>query len=345
MMAVEFYTGSYGHTGEESIVRFRADFDAGSLTKTMVSTAAECPSYLLLHPNRRVLYAVRELTEEGALCTFAAGGDSLRLLSTLPTRGKDPCYLSLDDSSTFLFAVNYSSGSFCVYRLDETGLPLEMTDHVTHTGSGPNKTRQESPHPHCAVHAHGAVFVCDLGTDRVFRYTLDRETGKVTGSWSIPMPPGSGPRHLLVSPVVKDILYVVGELASKVYVLRLQEQGARLLQELSTLPEGFSGSNIAAALKASEDGRTLFVSNRGDDSIAVFRILPDGTLEKKNVCKTGGRVPRDFSVFGEHLVVANQDSSLLTVLRYDSAHFLLTPCEMSAALIRPTFIAQAAPVP
>ncbi|MGM9606543.1 MAG: lactonase family protein [Oscillospiraceae bacterium] len=337
-MAVEFYTGSYGHMGEESIVRFRADFAARSLTKTMVSTAAECPSYLLSHPNKRILYAVRELTEEGALCTFASEGGFLRLLSTLPTGGKDPCYLSLDGSRTFLFAVNYSGGSFCVYRLDEAGLPQEMTDHITHTGSGPDKARQESAHPHCAVHVDGAVFVCDLGMDRVFRYTLDQKTGKVTPSWGISLPPASGPRHLLASPANNDILYVVGELSSKVYVLHLQEQGARLLQELSTLPEGFSGPNIAAALKTSEDGLTLFVSNRGDDSIAVFRIFPGGTLEKKSVCKTGGRVPRDFSVFGKYLVAANQDSGLLTVLRYDSARFRLTPYNMSASLIRPTMI-------
>lgn len=337
-MMTEFYTGSYGHIGEESIVRFCADFEQGSLTKSTICTTAECPSYLLKHPNGKILYAVRELTEEGALYTFEITDDGLHLLSTLPTGGMDPCHLSLDESNSFLFAANYSSGSFCVFRLDEAGVPQERTDFVAHKGSGPNKSRQASAHPHCTVHVGNSIFVCDLGMDRIFRYQLDKSSGKVSEIGGFSLPPASGPRHLLPSPVSKDILYVVGELVSKVSVFRLQDTGAELVQEIGTLPDGFSGENISAALKLSDDGQALFVSNRGDDSIAVFRILSDGALEYMSACKTGGKTPRDFSVFGSYLVAANQDSDLLTVLRYDSSTFTLTQTDLSAHVTRPTLV-------
>lgn len=338
-MTAEFYMGSYAHQGEEGILRFHADFTAGRLTRTLTCAQAECPSYLLPHPNGAVLYAVRELTDEGGLYAFAVEGSSLRLLRTLPTLGKDPCYLSLDESLRFLFVANYTGGSISVFRLDEHGVPGEMTDHIAHIGSGPDPVRQEAAHPHCAVPVGGVVFVCDLGMDRIFRYRLNAGSGKLSALESITMPPGSGPRHLCPSPADKHLLYVVGELSSKVYVFRLENGGARLVQELSTLPASFTGKSIAAALKPSADGGALFVSNRGDDSIALFRILPDGLLELRNICKTGGNTPRDFSVFGEYLVAANQDSDLLTVLKYDGGSFRLLPHALSERVIRPTQIA------
>lgn len=337
-MTAGFYTGSYGHAGEESITHILADFDRGTLTRTMVSTAAECPSYLLKHPNGRILYAVRELTDEGALYTFAIEGDALRLLSTLPTGGQDPCHLSLDESGRFLFAANYTGGSFCVFRLDERGMVQARTALVPHIGNSSDPIRQQSAHPHCTAHMDGSVLVCDLGLDQVLRYRLNTESGTVTKAGGFSLPPASGPRHLLPSPAGNGVLYVVGELTGKVFVFRLRGASAEPVQALSTLPDGFSGKNISAALKLSHDGRALFVSNRGDDSIAVFRILPDGRLERSGICKTGGRTPRDFAVFGSYLVVANQDSDLLTVLHYDSSQYSLTPTGISAPVLRPTRI-------
>ena len=115
-MKAEFYTGSYAVEGEESILRIQADFAAKEMTVTTADTQAHCPSYLLMHPNGRILYAVRELTEEGALYTFAVEENSLRLLSIVNTQGKDPCYLSISESGQFLIVVNYTGSSFSVFR-------------------------------------------------------------------------------------------------------------------------------------------------------------------------------------------------------------------------------------
>ena len=114
-------------------------------------------------------------------------------------------------------------------------------------------------------------------------------------------------------------LYVVGELCSQIFVFHREASGYRYRQSLSTLPDGFSGPNICAAVKWSEDMQHLFVSNRGHDSIAVFAVCRDHLLHRTDICRTGGRMPRDFGVFGSHLVVANQESRSLTVLTFDPA--------------------------
>ena len=333
-MRAEFYIGSYAHAGEEGILRLCADFETGAWTTVMADRQAECPSWLAMHPNGRILYAVRELTQEGALYTFAVERDGLRLIGTLPTLGRDPCYLSLNETGEFLVAVNYTGSSISVFRLDRDGVAVERTDHITHSGGGPHPTRQEAAHPHCAVHANALIYVCDLGTDRVLKYRLDRQRGTLSRTGEIVMPPGCGPRHLCVSPADAGVLYVVGELSSRVYVVR----DDKVVQQVSTLPETFAGQSTAAAIKLSADAGALFVSNRGDDSIAVLRILANGMLECTDVCKTGGRTPRDFAVFGNHLVAANQDSDNLTVLRYDAGRYELEQTDMTCSLIRPTMV-------
>lgn len=333
-MTARFYTGSYGHRGEAGILRIQCDPDRDTWDTQLLDTRAECPSYLLLHPNGKILFAVRELTEEGGLYTFMVEGNSLRLISELPTLGKDPCYLSIDSSGRFLFVVNYTGGSIAVFRLDASGIPLEMTQCIKHTGSGPHPVRQASSHPHCAVPVGNAVYACDLGADRLCQYELDRSCGALREVRSIPMPAGCGPRHICVQ---NDTMYVVGELSSEIFVLPMTDEPA-VIQTLSTLPPSFSGENIAAAIHASADGSALFVSNRGDDSIAVFRVLPDGKLTRTDVCKTSGKTPRDFAVFGRHLIVANQDSDTLTALEFDPAQYRLSPVQASAHAVRPTHI-------
>lgn len=333
-MRAEFYTGSYAHAGEESILHLCADFERGTWTKKMADGQAECPSWLAMHPNGSVLYAVRELTEDGALYTFAVENGALRLIGTQPTHGRDPCYLSLNETGEFLVAVNYTGSSVSVFRLDREGVPVERTEHITHVGSGPHPTRQEAAHPHCAVHANGLIYLCDLGMDRVVKYQLDRQRGKLRRTGEIVMPSGCGPRHLCVSPADENVLYVVGELSGCVYVVR----DDKVVQQVSTLPEAFAGQSTAAAIKLSADAGVLFVSNRGHDSIAVLRILPRGMLERTHICKTGGKTPRDFAVFGNYLVTANQDSDSLTVLRFDARRYELEQTDMTYSLIRPTMI-------
>ena len=316
-MVYRFYVGSYGEPQDVSISRYRADFEAGALVRELAFIGADWPSYVLAHPNGKILYAVRELTKIGAIHAYAVEDDRLVLLGTWETGGNDPCNLCLDDTGRWLFVANYSGSTVAVFRLDENGVPTERTECRRHEGSGPNTARQSAAHPHCVVLRDGILYVCDLGADTLFRYRFDSGSGTLTPDWNIPFAPGVGPRHMAFHPRHPELLYVICELASEVRVLRLEADRAVELQRIRALPEDFTGQNIAAAIKFSDDGKTLFTSNRGHDSIAVFSVHEDGTLTAEQFCPCGGRTPRDFTVFGDHLLVANQDSDLIAAFRYD----------------------------
>ena len=333
------FTGGYAHSGEKSIICLEADTDSHAFREIFSNTDAECPSYVLRHPSHNILYAVRELTEEGALYAFRIKEDGLEKICELPSGGKDPCFLTLDETGKYLIVINYSGSSFSIYRLDGEGVPVQMTECVHHEGSGPNPARQEAAHPHCAVFYEGLLYVCDLGMDRIFVYELDSGTGRVTEKKRIEFPAGAGPRHMVFSEEHRDIAYVVGELGCCVCVFKVNKDGAELLQKISTLPDGFGGCNICAAIRFSADGKALFVSNRGHDSIVTFSIDEEGLLKRKGWCSTGGRTPRDFCVTGDYIIAANQDSGNITMLQYDPGDFSLKLLETEFKCIKPTCVA------
>jgi len=318
LMRYNFYTGSYGRSGEISITFNELDTENGLISSVWESKEAEYPSFVLPHPEGKVLYAVRELTSEGALnvCRIegtSRAGDPLSLIKTLPTLGQDPCFITLDESRRYLAVINYTGSSFAIFRLDSEGIPQSMTAHIGHEGHGPRADRQEKAHPHCAVFSGDRLFVTDLGMDRLFCYRFDRETGKAEEEYSLHFPEGSGPRHICRPVNDPEIMYINGELASKVFTVRLNEGGAEIIGEVSTLPEDFEGDNITAAIRLDDTGRFLFVSNRGDDSIAAFRI-------------------------GDMLLIANERSDVITSLTFDISTGKLFPCGVCRKLIKPTCI-------
>lgn len=336
-MEAVFYTGSYALPQQPGICRCGADFEAREFRVCQEWGEMENPSFVLLHPRKNVLYSVSEKTPWGELSAFRTGGDRLVRCSTLPSGGADPCHLALHDSGRWLAVSNYSSGTLAVFELDEEGIPVCMTDLAQHTGVGFRPDRQQSPHIHFAEFRGDHVYVSDLGLDKIACYTLDG--GMLCAREAdIPLPKGFGPRHLIFHPADNNLLYVLCELASAVVVFRHTERGWKEIQTRSTLPEGYTGESIAAAIRFSEDGKTLFASNRGHDSIAAFPVAEDGRLESLRFCKTGGRTPRDFAVFGTYLLCANQDSSRLTVLRYDPRRGSLEPYPMELTVQQPTCI-------
>ncbi|MDO4284843.1 MAG: lactonase family protein, partial [Eubacteriales bacterium] len=340
-----FYIGTYASAEEDGILEVKYDRETDSLQVTGRQRGVTNPSWLLLHPNGRVLYAVEERNPDGGLCAFlidealggketfpVAGNDAatqeqqerqgtpfLHPCGSWPTGGADPCHLSLDDRGEFLFVSNYTSGSLAVFRLGENGVPAERTDLVQHTGHstgpGADPVRQEGPHVHFSAFHEGELYVVDLGQDTVFRYELDRESGRLRDTGRpIVLPAGRGPRHLAFGP--DNRLYVLCELSSSLFVLEKQEDGAyQAVQEISALSQGVTDKvNTAAAIHFSEDGRMLYTSNRGEDSIAAFALEEDGRVRRIGFAASGGRVPRDFAVCGDRLLAANQESNELTVL-------------------------------
>ena len=333
-MVCEFFSGSYG--GEASgIVRFRMDTDAGTLEQVCAYRDIRNPSYVALNDSKTLLYAVQEEVPVGAIHALCVSDTALEPFRTLSTEGADPCYISLCGDGGTLLVSNYSGGSLAVFRLNENGAPVERSQLIVHKGKGTHPVRQTTPHVHFAKERNGQVFVVDLGLDQIFLYTMEENLLTDTGK-RLHFLAGAGPRHIEFHHNDPDTLYVSCELGSEVAVWKRENDAYRCAQTLSTLPESYTGENIASAIKM--QGHLLFVGNRGHDSVAVFRIGDDGLLTRTQIALTAGKTPWDFSAFDDYLVIANRDSDSITVLKADQESGTLIDTGITAKMKGPTCI-------
>jgi 6-phosphogluconolactonase len=345
------YVGTYTErTQSEGIYLLRMDRSSGELRRVGSVSAGANPSFLAIHPNGRVLYAVNELEQyqgkpTGAVSAFAIERDSgaLTRLNEQPSGGGAPCYLSVDRSAQVVLVANYVGGSVAMLPIQANGALAPAASVVQHTGKGPNADRQEAPHAHCILPdpANRFALAADLGADRVFVYRLDLD-GKslrhVEGGDAV-MRPGAGPRHLAFHPTL-PLVYVANELDSTVATLRFDaERGALSPQGTSsTLPAGWTGTNYPADIHVAASGRSLYVSNRGHNSIAVFSVAEStGALALDQVVPTEGDWPRNFSLdpSGRWLLVANQRSHSIVVFGRDPETGRLTPTNQRIVIPSP----------
>jgi 6-phosphogluconolactonase len=352
------YIGTYTtKTTSKGIYAYRFDASKGQLTPIGVAAETVDPSFLAVHPNGKYLYAVNEIGNfngevSGAVSSFAidAKTGSLKFLNQVPTRGAGPCYVSLDKTGAFVLVANYDSGSIASFPVHFDGSLGTASGFVQHSGSGPNKERQEGPHAHWIGTSPDNRFALavDLGLDQVIVYGFDGSTGVFAPRLSgfAKVKPGSGPRHLAFSPNGK-FAYVLSEIASTVTVFSYQAKTGDLstLQVISTLPADFSRPNDAAEIAISPSGKFLYTSNRGHDSIAIFAINPKkGTLKSLGHVLTGGKTPRHFAIdpTGSYLLAENKDSNTVVVFHIDPATGSLTPTGQTIDVPSPvciTFVA------
>jgi len=335
-----FYVGTY--TGDESrgIYRFTLDPVSGEATLPVLAAEAENPSFLAVHPNGRFLYAVGEMGDfqgekTGAVNAFAidpVSGD-LRLLNQQQSMGAGPCHLVVDGSGRSVLVANYGSGTVAALPVGEDGRLGEPSSVQSHSGTGPNESRQEGPHAHGLALDTGErrVFAADLGADRIFVYELDAAAGALApcDPPAVALEPGAGPRHVALGPSGEH-LYSINELDSTVTVLRYDAATGNLesVQATSTLPDVFDGESWTAEIALSPDGRFVYGSNRGHDSLAVFAVDPSsGRLAPAGHVPTGGRWPRHFSIdpSGRWLLAANQHSDSIVVFRLDPESGMPSP--------------------
>jgi 6-phosphogluconolactonase len=354
------YVGAYTEPpqGEaEGIAVFRFDPDSGALSPVQSVAGIANPSFLTLDAEQRHLYAVNELNE-GGVTAFARDADSgiLTTLNRQRSHGADPCYISLDASGRYVMVANYSGGSVAVLPITADGR-LEPATSVIHHGlaeSSESSSRQEEPHPHMVAPAAGGrqILVTDLGLDRVFVYQLDVTTGRLApnerGAEWVSTPPGSGPRHFAFGADGR-CLYVINELGSTLTVLTYEGESGEMrpVQTVSTLPEGFAGENACAHVVVSPDGRFVYGSNRGHDSIAIWRIGGEcGEVELVGHEPTRGQSPRNFSLdpSGDWLLVANQHSDTIVTFRRDRDTGTLTAAGPVTATPSPVAIVFSRPM-
>lgn len=339
-MKYEFFTGSYGERGEEGICKFCFDTNRGELRKVLGYSGIYHPSWVCFNRKNSILYAVQEDAPAGAFEALRVTGKGFEGIQMCNSDGADPCHLSMSEKGDSLFLSNYSSGSLVAYRLDSDGLFAGKSAQVQHYGKGTDLERQEAPHVHSCVEHNEMIYVSDLGLDQVFLYRLNKETRRIEDTGNrIHVSPGSGPRHLEFYSGEQRTLYVLCEMGNSISVFLNQGNTYECIQNISTLPAGFGGMNTAAAIHRS--GNLLFASNRGHDSIAMYEIKSSGELSLLDVAPTGGKIPRDFAVFDDCIIAANQGSDLLSVMRIDEERKTLELTDIGAEIVRPTCICKA----
>jgi len=326
------YVGTYTSGKSEGIYLYRLDLASGKLKHEATTKGVKDPSFIALGPGRRNLYAVNEVEDfggkkSGALSSFAVDQSTgkLRLLNQQPSLGGAPCYVDVDRGGRFVLVANYSGGNVAVLPIRSDGSLGEATDVKQYVGSSINVERQEGPHAHCIVldPANRFAYGCDLGTDKVMIYRFDARKGKLIPAstpW-VQLKPGAGPRHITFHPGSK-YAYVINELHATVTAFAHDRDRGSLkeVQTVPTLPADFSGENTSADIHVSPDGRFLYCSNRGHDSIAAFQIVPgSGKLTFVAHESSGGKAPRNFAIdpTGAFLLVANQKSDNIVTYRRD----------------------------
>jgi len=332
------------------------DTATGNLTPPVLAIETPYPTFLTAHPDGTTLYTVSERRHDGQRSESAVralkiqpGANRLELLNEQPAGGPGPCHVSVNPAGTHLFVANYAGGSAAVFPLREDGLVEPASSFVQHERvSGARPDRQESPHVHSinVDPAGNYALVADLGADSVYVYRFDSQSGSLTPAetpW-FQTRPGAGPRHLAFHQVgACQLVYLINELDGTITALQFDPNFGTLTerQAVSTLPEGYAGSNTAAEVTVHPNGRFVYGSNRGHDSIAVYAVdLDTGSLAFVEHASSGGRHPRHFAIdpTGHFLVAANRDTDNVSVFRIDTAAGRLTPAPGTATISRPVCV-------
>ncbi|WP_052441036.1 lactonase family protein [Streptacidiphilus anmyonensis] len=309
------------------LTSYRRDPDDGSLTP-LDALALPSPSYVIQHPSLPVLYTANEAGEEGTVSAVAIGADgSLRELARVSSRGGSPCHLAVGGAGRRLGVANYGSGTTLLLDLDETGLPdgVARLWQGDPSAVGPRADRQDAPHAHMAVPGPAGLWhVVDLGTDQLLGFHAD-DPGTADGAdpTVTALPAGAGPRQLVRG--TDGTAYVVGELDSRLYALSETGPGAfEVLGSVAASAAGTESGNYPAHLTVSEDGARLYLSNRGADTVALFRTVPGGLPRFEAEYPSGGSWPRHMELAGDHLYVSNERGDNLAVHAVDPGSGALT---------------------
>ena len=347
-IAVYFGTYTGGDGGSQGIYRSVLDPETGVITAPMLVAETKNPSFLEIHPNGRFLYAVSESGGAGSVSAYAIDGETggLAFLNKQSSRGSGPCHVNVDHAGRNVLVANYGSGSAAVIPIRPDGSLAEPSGFAQHSGSSVNAGRQQGPHAHSINVSPDDrfVFVADLGIDKVMIYRLDVETGTIVANRPafVELKAGAGPRHFAFHPDGQRA-YVINELDCTITAFAYDAATGALTetQTVPTLPEGFDGRNTCAEVRVHPSGMLLYGSNRGHDSIVVYRIdAAGGALTFVEHEMAGIKTPRNFNIdpTGAFCLVANQGSDSIVVFRIDGSTGSLEPTGNKIAVGRPVCI-------
>jgi len=332
------FISAFRPADEGAIHAFQFDASSGTLKPLKRTTDVDNPFFLAISPDRQFLYSIDAEKFGGKDDEFVAayritGRDgTLTRLNQQSARGTAACYLDIDASGKTVLVANYSTGSVAALPVQNDGSLGKAASFIQHSGSSVNPARQTGPNAHSIVVSPDNRFAlaADLGIDKVLIYRLDAATAKIAANVTQPfaaLPPGSGPRHLTFHPNGK-YFYVINELKNTVTFFDYETENGTLTerQNISTLPDDFTGTTHTADLKITPDGRFLYGTNRGHDSIAMFRIADDGLLSHTGNEPSLGGGPQNLLITpdGRWLICANMPGNNVVVFTIDSDSGALT---------------------
>ena len=334
------YIGTYTRQKSKGIYAYQFAPNTGKLTSIGLVAETTNPSFLAIHPNGRFLYAANEVGNyqgqpTGSLTAFSIdpATHQLKQLNQVSSKGSGPCHVALDHTGKWLFAANYNSGSVAAYPVNPDGSLGESSAFIQHKGSSVDRNRQTGPHAHDISISpdNRFVLVNDLGLDQILVYRFDPVKGTLSPN-DPPfgkVTPGSGPRHFAFGKGGK-FAYAINEMALTVTTFKYDAAKGSLteIQTSPTLAEPFTGAKSGAEIVVHPNGKFLYASNRGPDSITVFRIdAKTGKLTALERVPTQGKTPRNFAIdpTGKYLLAANQDSDNVVVFHLDPNTGHLTP--------------------
>ncbi|WP_299556294.1 lactonase family protein [Seonamhaeicola sp.] len=332
------YTGSY--TNEvlpglegfgEGISAFNFDEETGELKRLQVEEDINT-AYLAISKDGQYLYSFQEVMPEKhphVLAYKIHDDKSLTLINKQPILGGLPCHINFVDDKTLVVAC-YWTGNVHVYPINEDGSIDPHSQILQHEGSSVNKDRQEAAHTHMVYKHDDQVFVPDLGIDKIVVYDIDNS--RLTEAYRIDTPLGGGPRHLDIHPN-GNYGFLMNELTGDVSILKLNNGRFEVIKNMNSLPESYKGIPSSSAIKLSKDGKYLYCSNRGSETITIFKFNEDAeVLELIGYQDVFGKTPRDFAISpcGNWLLVANQDSFTIEVFKIDHVTGLLNKVSSNA---------------
>lgn len=349
------FVGSYAEASGDGVYVYDVDPQSGALTRLSAVGGLTNPTFLNVDPARRVLYTFTAVPDEGqgggaTVCdavayTIDVTAGRLTELNRARALNGPACHIQRRSDGRYLTLASYHAGSVSLVALGEGGRVGRLLDVQSHAGRNPHRRPGEDvPHVHSSFYSPDErfLFVCDLGLDVVRRYRVDEAGATPCPDGDTPLPPGAGPRHMVFHPNGK-FAYVIAELSSSItaFAYVAEEGTLHALETISTLPTGVDVANACAEIALSTDGRFLYGSNRGHDSIVVYAIASDtGKLRVVQHVPVGGKHPRHFSLLpcGDFLVVANRDTNNMNVFRVDKQEGTLTFTGHSAELSKPVCV-------
>ncbi len=332
------YGGSSSARGSKGIYVLEFDQQKGTLKELQTVTEGSSPGFLAFSPNKDFLYSIygKGTLEDGNGAVMAFKIDPftgfLKKVNEQSVGGKGPAHISIDPKGRFAYTANYGDASVTVFPINSDGTLAKASDYVKHTGSSTNPQRQKEPHPHSSIPSADGKFlyVSDLGTDKIVIYEV-MNGGKLKPA-AVPfaqVPAGSGPRHFKIHEN-GNFAYSVDELSNTIVAFKVNKKTGALtiIERLSMLPEGYSEVTYASDVHFSPDGKFIYATNRGHESLVIYEVnAKTGKLKMIGHELTLGKHPRNFMISksGEYVLVGNTNTDNVVIFNRDTKTGLLKP--------------------